>query len=245
MQKPDPPAPDDFGVSAADVASIPNFSDSSRALGWICLALIASYELWKALSLTVTDWEQHWAANCLIGAFLAVMLWFPALIGSFLICNVLDHLLAYISPRYARVRKFLSAQKKYQSQLAEYNAWLRRQAESFWKSLDGVSFERELGRLFQRMGFKVTTTRHTGDGGVDLILEMGGQKTVVQCKAHASKVGIGTARELVASMIDFRAHRGILAATSGVTKPVHKYVKNKKIQILDLNEILKLQRAHG
>ena len=39
---------------------------------------------------------------------------------------------------------------------------------------------------------------------------------MVQCKAYAAKVGIGTACELVAaSMIDFSATKGILVARSG------------------------------
>lgn len=46
-------------------------------------------------------------------------------------------------------------------------------------------------------------------------------------------------------MIDFKASRGILAVTSGVTKPVREYVTSKNIQVLDLTEIIRLQRQYG
>ena len=64
----------------------------------------------------------------------------------------------------------------------------------------------------------------------------------MQCKARASKVGISTARELVASMIDFKAEAGIIAVTSGVTKPVLDYIAHKNIEIYDLGRIIELHR---
>jgi len=42
--------------------------------------------------------------------------------------------------------------------------------EAFWRSLSGVQFEVELGKLFSSMGFDVEQTPRTGDGGVDLLV---------------------------------------------------------------------------
>jgi len=244
MEKPCPPSPENFGLTNADVDSIPDIGNSNRVLGWTWLTLIGLFELKQAAAINTNDWAQHWLAYIIAGIFEIALLAFPAGIIALIARGTLDWASAYFSPAYGQVTKFRAAQRRYRAQLAEYDAWIRRQAENFWRSLDGVSFEHELAGLFQRVGFKVSRTPYTSDGGVDLILDKGGERIVVQCKAHASKVGIGTARELVASMIDFHAQKAILAVTSGVTKPVLEYVKGKNIQILDLAGILQLQRTH-
>jgi HJR/Mrr/RecB family endonuclease len=99
--------------------------------------------------------------------------------------------------------------------------------------------------LFALMGYAVTPTPSTGDGGVDLILQMDGKRTVVQCKAHTKRIPISVARELAASMRDFNADKAIIACLDGVTKPVAEYIKNKQISVLDLKAIVALQRERG
>jgi Holliday junction resolvase len=245
MEKPKPPLPQDYNVTEAEIASTPDIANSHAALGWSWLAIMAVVGIWQVRSLTIIELTKHWLFYALGALVIVAMYGFFVGLAASLFCSGLDRALRIAWPKYARVNRFRAAERQYRKVLAAYDAWVRRQAEAFWASLDGISFERELGRLFRNMGYSVSTTPRTGDGGVDLILVRAGVRTVVQCKAHASKVGIATARELVASMIDFQAQVGILAATSGVTKPVTEYVQGKNIQILDLTEILRLQRAHG
>jgi HJR/Mrr/RecB family endonuclease len=207
--------------------------------------------------LSLNDWVQHWLEYLFAGFFggaiiFAALTAFAAAVFGLAACFALHHVLLSTWPQYRRVAQFHAAQTmyhrdlaEYNALLAEYNAWVLRQQEQFWRSLGGLPFEHELGQLFKKIGYQVTTTSHTADGGVDLILERSGQRIVVQSKSHASKVGIATARELVASMIDFRAQKGILAVTSGVTKPVAEYIKGRNIEIYDLHHIISLQREHG
>lgn len=75
------------------------------------------------------------------------------------------------------------------------------------------------------------------------MLRKGGRLTVVQCKAHQKKIPICTVRELVASMRDFHADAAILACLEGVTKPVLEYIKNKPISVLNVHQIVQMQRS--
>ena len=244
MDKPEPPVPGQFGVTAADVASIPDWANSDKLRVRCTLGLVLANEIWNAATLSPQDWLQHWGGYLVAGVGIAIYSAIPAMLAAWLICWLLDRALRIIWPRYARLSRFRNAEQIYRKQLWESESRLARRREQFWRSLDGISFERELGRLFARMGYAVSATPRTGDGGVDLVLERGGKRTVVQCKAHVSKVGISTARELIASMIDFRAHSGIIAAKSGVTKPVLEYIRGKNIEIYDLREIINLQRKY-
>jgi restriction system protein len=116
---------------------------------------------------------------------------------------------------------------------------------AFWRLLSGIAFEKELGALFKMMGDIVKETPRSGDGGVDLLLSMNGQLTVVQCKAHNKRIPIGTARELSASLLDFKANDAIIACFEGVTKPVVKYIMDKPIKVLTVDDIVEIQRKRG
>jgi len=47
----------------------------------------------------------------------------------------------------------------------------RRTLESYWGSLDGKGFERELGSLYKGLGYTVNLTPTSGDNGIDLVLK--------------------------------------------------------------------------
>ena len=78
---------------------------------------------------------------------------------------------------------------------AGVSAWKRHQRKQFLaqaaapngaQAVDGLSwqdFERLIGEAFRRRGFTVAETGGGGaDGGVDLVLTKGGEKSLVQCK---------------------------------------------------------------
>ena len=56
--------------------------------------------------------------------------------------------------------------------------------------MQGVEFENYLEVLFSCMGYKVETTRATGDFGADLILKKDGQTIAVQAKRYSKTVGV-------------------------------------------------------
>jgi len=157
-----------------------------------------------------------------------------------------------LSPDYRKYCRYLSAQEKYKhdkdshdQDIAHYKRRLEKRQEAYWRSLSGVAFERELEKLFSLMGYKVTLTPSTGDGGVDLLLRKDHTLTIVQCKAHAGRIPISVARELSASMVDFQADDAIIACFDGVTRPVAEYIQTRRMSVLDLNAILVLQRQFG
>lgn len=136
---------------------------------------------------------------------------------------------------------FQQAISKYEIDMQKKEQWVRRQREDYWRSLSGVQFERELADVYRSLRYKVSMTPYTGDGGVDLLLEKDNRLTIVQCKAHSKKISISVARELVASMSDFKADDAIIACFEGVTKPVYEYIKDKRISIVTIADIVEMQ----
>lgn len=124
----------------------------------------------------------------------------------------------------------------------QYEAWWQRTQESFWLSLSGTHFECELAQLYRALGHTATLTAHSGDEGIDILLVKDGKTFVVQCKAHRKAVGPSTIRELYGTLIASGADGAILASLSGFTVGVVRYVQDKPIELLALNDIIEYQR---
>ena len=137
------------------------------------------------------------------------------------------------------------ARREAERQRQEAERQRQSKLEQYWIDMDGVEFERELGSLFQTMGYGVERTPTSGDQGVDLVLRKNGVTTVVQCKAHKDGVGPAVARELYGSMVAFRAKGAILACTGGFTRGVYEFVRGKPIRLLDASAIAKMAEGVG
>ena len=77
---------------------------------------------------------------------------------------------------------------------------------------------------------------------IDIILRRAGRTTIVQCKRNGNPVGPAVARELHGTLIASQADDGILAAVGGVTSGVHAFFNGKPLRVMDLSQILNLQK---
>lgn len=113
------------------------------------------------------------------------------------------------------------------------------------KELHWKDFENLLAEVFRRQGFSVEEQLGGGaDGGVDLVLNEDGRKTLVQCKLRTNRsVGIPVARELYGTITAERAFSGILVTTSAFTSEVHRFAVDKPIRLIAGSELLDLIRA--
>jgi hypothetical protein len=91
---------------------------------------------------------------------------------------------------------FLSAVNDEQARQRAAKELELRRRESWWRGLTGANFETELANLFRNRGFAVRRTGGAGDQGVDLVLDKGARKILVQCKAHKRPIGPAIVREL-------------------------------------------------
>ena len=150
---------------------------------------------------------------------------------------------------YYRYYSYNLAMKLYNEKLESYNSKQERilkQQKSYWrkywseKQQDGFDFENAVADLYRKLCYKVTVTKGTGDGGVDLILKKDGQITIVQCKAHKHQVGPEPVRALWGVREDFGANSAIFVAYSGVTQGAWDFVRGKKLRIVDADELINM-----
>lgn len=108
-----------------------------------------------------------------------------------------------------------------------------------WKRFEGV-----LAAAYRRRGYQVMETLGGGaDGGVDLRLRKDGHAVVVQCKRWKGRpVPVQVVRELYGVMIDRRASAAKIVATTNFTADAVAFAKDKPIELVDSNALLRLVR---
>jgi HJR/Mrr/RecB family endonuclease len=131
--------------------------------------------------------------------------------------------------------------KLYKKDCQHYNAEIEGLLEmeniQYWKSLDGIEFEKSIGKLFSNLGYKVEYTSQSGDQGVDLFID---NEIIVQCKAHTDQISPATIREVYGSMMHFKKEKAIVISTGGFTKGCFDFARGKPIELWDIRKIIEL-----
>lgn len=103
-------------------------------------------------------------------------------------------------------------------------------------NLSDDDFESFMAEIYDKLGYNVTRTQQTRDGGKDIIIRkpeaMGDFIYYVECKKYAAKrhIGVGILRNLVGTINTDRVNGGILATTSFFTKDARQFVMENKLQ---------------
>lgn len=130
--------------------------------------------------------------------------------------------------------------KKYKDALLAYNYWLNIKSAAFWDGLDGHAFERKVADLYIKYGYDAIVSKEGGDGGIDIVLSKGGEKIAVQCKAHNKAVAPAVARDLFGTMTSGGYKKGMIVSKNGFTKGVYEFVKDKNIELVDLDVLIQM-----
>ena len=135
---------------------------------------------------------------------------------------------------------------------------IKRQKVSYWEEIlndktlstmqRGQIFEKEMTKLFKRLGWEVKLTQASKDGGVDIIIDIDNERCLVQCKFYKGKVGVEPVRALWGIKDSYNADRVMMLAYSGVTQGGEDFAEEKnrgrakgdwQYKICDINDIIR------
>lgn len=184
------------------------------------LVLVANYRFWLWADAIIGTW-------CILG----LVLTFWGLIPAAFSYALLD---IYLGKWFYKGLHYYEDAKK------QYDQWFVKTQFSFWDALTGRQFEHEVTNLLNKAGYSAEVTPSSGDKGVDVLLA---DRTIVQCKAHKSRVSPSVARELYGTLQHFKAPRAILISKSGFSKGVYEFVQGKNITLWDVNNLIDMQRS--
>lgn len=124
--------------------------------------------------------------------------------------------------------------------------YLSENPDAFYQLSDN-DFEIVMAEIYSKLGYDVTRTQATRDGGKDLIIRkaetLGDFIYYVECKKYAPKrhIGVGIVKNLVATVDTDKVNGGILATTSFFTKDARQFILDNKwncqIQLHDYTKI--------
>ena len=115
-----------------------------------------------------------------------------------------------------------------------------------YSEMDGVEFEEHVKKLLEQKKWRVETTPLSRDGGIDLIAQrnddIGVEITLyIQCKNHASPVGVDVIRELNGVMPKGAAGtRGVVVCPSGFSTDAIIFAKDRGITLWDRHHLFEL-----
>jgi hypothetical protein len=107
-------------------------------------------------------------------------------------------------------------------------------------------FEELIAAVFKNLGWDVTLTKATRDGGVDMYLlqNSGMEKAIVECKRYRGKVGIGIVDRLLGVQLASGHDNAFLVTTSEFTDPAVKRAasptlaaKGFKLSLVDAEQL--------
>lgn len=104
-------------------------------------------------------------------------------------------------------------------------------------TLNGIEFENFLVDLFTNLGYKVTTTKTTGDQGVDLIVIKNSQVTAIQAKCYNNSVGNGAVQEVIAGAKFYNADKGIVITNNYFTSSAKDLANKTGIILWDRDKL--------
>lgn len=115
-------------------------------------------------------------------------------------------------------------------------------------ALAGLSwqeFEWLVGEAFRQRGFTVVEAGGAGpDGGVDILLRLGEERGLVQCKHWKTyRVGLPVVRELLGAVTAQRAQRGWVITSGRFTADAAAFASQHRIELIDGNKLPALLRA--
>ncbi|HCF7668144.1 TPA: restriction endonuclease [Pseudomonas aeruginosa] len=111
-------------------------------------------------------------------------------------------------------------------------------AKESGQTVEGISwheFEQLVGETFRRKGFTVIEKGGNGpDGGVDLVLHLGTDKYLVQCKQwKAINVGVTVIREFFGVMAAEGAAGGFFVTSGRFTSEAKLFAEDRNIHLVD------------
>lgn len=117
---------------------------------------------------------------------------------------------------------------------------LKKKYAQYWLSMNGWQFEKEVAKLYEAHGYEAVVTKGSDDGGIDIFLTKDGVKLGVQCKNYHKPAAQVVIRELAGAMLHENLDGGIVIASSGYTKRAKEFAENKPIELLNINDVLRM-----
>ena len=115
----------------------------------------------------------------------------------------------------------------------------KRKKKEFWFGLNGLDTEKELNKVFEKLGYKTELTPPSNDEGIDHVLN---GEIVVQTKNQQTKVSRPDLQRFWGSWKDSHK-KGIFVSIHGFSNTCEEWVKDKPILLYDVDDVVRMMEG--
>ncbi len=120
---------------------------------------------------------------------------------------------------------------------------------AFIRDMSGPQFEHFMADVMRGRGYQVRVLGGSGDQGVDVIAQRGGERIAIQCKLYHRPVGNKPIQEVFAGARHHHCSKAIVVAPAGFTRGAETLARSTGVKLYDEAairlEILKIGSAQG
>jgi HJR/Mrr/RecB family endonuclease len=135
----------------------------------------------------------------------------------------------------------LSRQKRIQELLSSTRYLLQ---ATDWRVLRGIPFEKFLADVFEFLGYRVETTKASGDQGIDLIVTGKGRRIAIQAKGYEGSVGNGSVQEAYTGAKFYDCPDCVVITNSRFTSGAAEVARRVECKLIDGDRIPDLIDGH-
>lgn len=108
-------------------------------------------------------------------------------------------------------------------------------------NMEGHEFEYWCANLLKKLGYNnVYVTSGSGDQGVDVIAEKGGNRWAFQCKRYSSNVGNAAVQQVYAGKMIYDCQIGVVITNQHFTESARSLASKADIQLWDRGKLIEL-----
>ncbi len=109
--------------------------------------------------------------------------------------------------------------------------------------MSGIEFEVCVAELLKKIGYRdVTTTKATGDYGVDIIAHKDGHKYVIQCKRYSISLGVKPVQEVYSGQQYYKADRAVVVTNAHFTQNAKELAQRTGVELWDREKLISMLR---
>lgn len=118
-----------------------------------------------------------------------------------------------------------------------------KELERYLLGLEHWEFEKYIGELFSKLGYKTQVIGGSYDEGIDVIAEKDGIKHYIQCKHYRYPVGVEKIRGFYGAITaKYSNEKAFFITTGYFTEESERFALDKNIELIDRPKLIRLIR---
>ena len=107
-------------------------------------------------------------------------------------------------------------------------------------SMSGFEFEEFVGAILSNLGYKSSTTKKSGDFGVDIILEKDNERVIIQTKRYSKKVSVNAIQEITTAQNFYGIYNAWVVTNNYFTESAIKLAESNHIKLVNRDDLISL-----